>query len=198
VGTVAASGNPVKRLFAYMKAREIRADMADIMEEIKKFYTVPGNIYRFDIKQELVTDSILISTSAGSNGYPTNEFIYNLIGKLRNYAAAMSAKQTGYPMLNISTANNINFEVKVALPVDKELPSAGDILQKRMPGGGNILVTEVKGGIWVTNEAMDQVKKYADDYMRVPPAIPFYSLITDRLKEPDSSKWVTKIYFPVK
>jgi hypothetical protein len=41
------------------------------------------------------------------------------------------------------------------------------------------------------------VQKYKDDYQRVSPAIPFYSLITDRLKEPDSSKWITKIYFPV-
>ena len=28
------------------------------------------------------------------------------------------------------------------------------------------------------------------------PAIPFESLITNRLEEPDTSKWVTKIYYP--
>jgi hypothetical protein len=41
---------------------------------------------------------------------------------------------------------------------------------------------------------MDQ---YFKDYNRVAMAIPFEYLITDRLKVPDTSKWVTKIYCPV-
>ena len=28
------------------------------------------------------------------------------------------------------------------------------------------------------------------------PAIPFESLVTNRMQEPDTSKWVTKIYYP--
>jgi hypothetical protein len=28
-------------------------------------------------------------------------------------------------------------------------------------------------------------------------AIPFQSLITDRVKEPDTAKWITKLYAPV-
>ncbi len=66
-----------------------------------------------------------------------------------------------------------------------------------MPGRGNILVTKVKGGTSIAAVAFEQIKKYADDYERHAPAIPFYSLITNRLKEPDTAKWVTKIYFPV-
>jgi hypothetical protein len=38
---------------------------------------------------------------------------------------------------------------------------------------------------------------YISDHERVPPAIPFLSLVTNRMLEPDSSKWITLIYYPV-
>jgi effector-binding domain-containing protein len=197
VSAMVTSYNPVKRFFAFIEAKKINSDMNTILKRMESFYTNPENIYGFNIQKELVTDSTLIQTSGRCKGYPTNQFIYGIVDKLSNYAIANTAKITGYPMLNIGTIDSIDFDVKVAMPIDKNLPNSGDILQKRMLGRGNILVVEVKGGIETTNKAYQQIKYYADDYQRVPPAIPFYSLITNRLKEPDSSKWITKIYFPV-
>jgi hypothetical protein len=197
MGAVATSYNPIKRFLIYQKTRKIETSIGAILQKMEIFYSKPENIYGFEIKKELVTDSLLIATSGTCAGFPTNQFIYSFIDKLKNYIIQNSAKETGYPMLNIGTLDSINFEVKVAIPTDKLLPSSGNILQKRMPGRGNILVTEVKGGTSIAAVAFEQIKKYADDYERHAPAIPFYSLITDRLKEPDTAKWVTKIYFPV-
>ncbi|WP_462254481.1 hypothetical protein [Ferruginibacter sp.] len=197
VGVMASSYNPIKRIAAYFKANKIETDMQAVLNGMEAFYRVPENIYGFEIKKELVTDSILIQTTATSKGYPTNELIYNLVDKLSIYAVNNNAKKTGYPMLNINETDSLNFTVKVAIPVDKPLPNSADILQKRMLGRGNILVTEVKGGNEMAEKAIIAMKKYADDYKRTAPAIPFYSLITDRLNETDSSKWVTKIYYPV-
>jgi hypothetical protein len=197
VGATVTSYNPVKRFFAYLKAKKINGDMDVVLQKMKGFYSIPENIYGCDIKKELVADSILVQTSGSCKGYPDNRFIYSLIDKLQKYTVLHAAKATGYPMLNIKVLDSINFEVKVALPVNKALPNSGDILQKRMLGRGNILVTEVKGGNIIANKAFIQIQKYAEDYQRTAPAIPFYSLITDRLKEPDTTKWITKIYCPV-
>ena len=197
VGSIATSNNPVKRFFTYKKAKTINSDMSLILQKMETFYSKPENIYSFNINKATVVDSFLIATTGEHKGYPGNGYIYNLSDKLRYYAIANGAKQSGYPMLNISTTDSINFEVKVAIPTDKLLPSFGDISQKRMLGRGNILVAEVRGGVEIINQAIEQMQKYVDDYQRKTPAIPFCSLITDRTKEPDSSKWVTKIYFPV-
>lgn len=197
VGTMGTSYNPIKRFAKYLQAKKINSDMVSILQEMQSFYSKPENIYGFEIKKELVVDSLLISTSGKCKGYPGTEFIYSLIDKLKAFVADKSAKETGYPMLNIGTEDSLEFEVKVAIPTDKLLLSSGNILQKKMLGRGDILVTEVKGGIDVTTKAFAQIQKYASDYQRVAPAIPFYSLITDRTKEPDSNKWITKIYFPV-
>ena len=197
VGAMATSYNPIKRVIAYFKAKKIESDMQIILNKMGSFYNIPENIYGFKIKKDFVKDSTLIQTSSISKGYPGNQFIYNLVDKLRMYAVTNAAKKTGYPMLNIDSEDSINFTVKVAIPVDKPLPDAGDIVQKRMLGRGNILVTEVKGCNEITKQAIEEMKKYVDDYKRVAPAIPFYSLITERIKEPDCTKWITKIYFPV-
>ncbi len=198
IGSMATSYNPVKRVNAYLKAKQIGRDMNTILQKMKPFFRDTKNIYGFEIKEELVADSLLIATSASCKGFPTTQFIYSLIDKLSNYAATNSSMESGYPMLNVTTADSIFFDVKVAIPTNKLLPGSGDIKQKRMLGRGNILVTEVKGGIGITMNAFEQIQRYADDYQRETPAIPFFSLITDRRKEPDSGKWVTKIYLPVR
>ncbi|MEO5892188.1 MAG: GyrI-like domain-containing protein [Ferruginibacter sp.] len=197
VGSMVTSYNPIDRFSAFLKAKKINRDMTAILEKIKTFYSKPENIYGFDIKKTLIVDSLLIATSAESKGYPTNQFIYGLVDKLRNYATSNAAKESGYPMLNIVTTDSVNFDVKVALPIDKALPSSGDILPKAMPGKFKILMTEVKGGLDVTSRASEQIQKYSDDHSMKSAAIPFHSLVTDRSKETDPNKWVTKIYFPV-
>jgi hypothetical protein len=171
--------------------------MDGILKKIKTFYSSPENIYGFEIKRAYVSDSFLIATAGQCKGYPTNQYIYGLIDQLRKYALLQLAKESGYPMLNVVTYDSINFDVRVAIPTDKLLPSSGDILQKQMLGRGNILVAEVKGGIEITSHAFKQLQHFVEDYKYRAPAIPFYSLVTDRLTEPDSSKWMTKIYFPV-
>jgi hypothetical protein len=62
---------------------------------------------------------------------------------------------------------------------------------------GNILVAEVKGGPYTVTNAFNSLHDYVTDHDLQSPAIPFQSLITNRLQQPDSTKWITKIYYPI-
>ena len=53
------------------------------------------------------------------------------------------------------------------------------------------------GGNQMIEQGLKQTEKYIRDYRRSIIALPFQSLETDRLKETDSTKWITKIYYPV-
>jgi hypothetical protein len=196
-GVLPTSYNLIKRFQKYMEAKRINNDMSRLLKNMQSFFSKPENIYGFTIRQEPVVDSILVSTFAMSKGYPSTAFIYNLLDQLKDYIKNQSAKETGYPMLNINTEDSINYLTRVAIPVDKELKSSGNISYKRMLGRGKILVAEVKGGPGLINNAFYQMKNYVNDYQRVAPAIPFLSLVTDRMNEPDTSKWITRIYYPV-
>ena len=62
---------------------------------------------------------------------------------------------------------------------------------------GTALTTEVKGGPAAIRTAFLQLENYITDYQREAPLIPFESLVTDRLHEKDTSRWITRIYYPV-
>jgi len=196
-GSIHASNNPIKRIAVYFKSKELDKQFSTILTSINNIYSSTGNLYNYDIQKKRVVDSALIFTSIEINGIPDINSIYSLIDKLRDYIRKNAAKETGSPMLNIFKKDSSSYLVKVAIPVDKKLPSSGDISYRWMLGGGNILITEVKGGQTEINKAYKQISNYISDYHRIAPAIPFESLVTDRRKEPDSNKWVTRIYYPV-
>jgi hypothetical protein len=194
---VPTSYNPFKRFSIFLKANKLKRDAVTMMQAVNNYYSRINNLYGYDIKKERVVDSILIFTSREVKGYPSTGTIYSLVDVLKTYIKQQSASETNFPMLHILTKDSITYNVKVAIPVDKRLPGTTDIHYKWMLGGGNILITEVKGGNAEIQKAYKQVQDYISDFNRLSPAIPFQSLVTDRRAEPDSSKWITRIYYPV-
>ena len=100
-------------------------------------------------------------------------------------------------MLHIKANDSTHFEAQIAIPVDKPLAETKTFSVKRMLKNGNILVTEVTGGNAQTDHAMTQLELYLSDHKYYPVALPFYMLVTDRMNNPDSSQWLTRIYYPI-
>lgn len=196
-GVITTSYNPLRRLKIYFQSKALQDDVLEITEKISARFSKPENVYGFSIKNELVVDTTLISTYAPSETYPSTDFIYTLVDQLKNYISSQSAKETGAPMLNVTRTDSVKYLVRVAIPVDRKLKASGNISYRWMLGGGNIFTAEVKGGPYSVNRAIREIENYMSDYRRMSPAIPFQSLITDRRAEKDTSKWVTKIYYPV-
>ncbi len=194
---IATSKNPITRLQQYFSARQIKKDMSILLNKIELFFSEPSNVYGIDVRQELVVDSILLSTYDSVKNYPSTEFVYSLIDRLKNYIDAQHATITGNPMLNIFTKDSITYLVKVALPVNKKLPASGKISYKWMLPGGHILVTDITGDSTVIDRASKQMELFVNDYQKIAPAIPFFSLVTNRMQEKDSTKWITRIYYPI-
>lgn len=195
--SIPASNNPFSRVANYLKAVKIKDHFSTMLKAINSHYSKIPVLYGYDIRKEKVVDSNLIYISATSKGLPAIEQVYGMVSKLKAYIQTQQAAETGYPMLNVFTTDSMNYQVRVAIPVDRRLPDAGDIHYKWMLGGGNILITEVKGGPAEIKKAYTEINHYVTDYKRIAPAIPFESLVTDRSVEKDSSKWVTRIYYPV-
>lgn len=86
--------------------------------------------------------------------------------------------------------------VTVAIPINKEIPFTKPIFINTMVDG-KLLVTEVKGGQQTIKNALFSFKNYVQDKQFTSPAMPYEMMITDRSAEKDTSKWVTKIYYPV-
>ena len=149
-----------------------------------------------DYRKGSTTDTLLVTSKFISKGYPGTSIIYNQIEKLKKISGSKGVSITGNPLINISNISSSDYQVMVALPVNKLFSSGDSVVAKRMIPG-KFIVAEVKGGSYQVMNTLEQIKLYAQDYGRSPVAIPFEYLLTDRQQEPDSNKWVTKIYLPV-
>jgi hypothetical protein len=192
-----AHPGPFNRVSAYLSGKHIEKTFDDIISSLSKYARDKKNIYGIDIKNEKVQFQNLVSTRQSFSHYPTTADVYGMVARLRNYINNSGAKELFSPMLNIKKTDSTTYTAQVGLPVDRALQDKDDISSKWMMKGGNILTGEVTGGQKKIDEAQKQMELYISDYQRSIIAIPFQMLITDRSKEPDSSKWVTRIYYPV-
>ncbi len=195
--SIPASNNPITRFKNYLLSRSIGNDLSGVLQKLKNSIRSNDSVYGITVQKLEVNDSILISSSSNTKTFPSINDIYSQINKLKNYVQANSGNITGAAMLNISTGDSINYLVRVALPVDKELPGTSEIKYKRMMNKGKILKVRVKGGYNEINKAYTALVNYVNDYHYVSPAISFQSLITDRSKVTNPDEWITDIYYPV-
>lgn len=193
-----ASDNPFTRISQYQTAKKIKTDMTVISDSFKMFIQSTKNVYGFNIKRSTLTDTALVSAKVIVKHYPSTQLIYSMVDKLRKYIAQQHAMEHNYPMLNITKQQNSNYEVMVGLPTYVPLPANNNIEPKRMIMIKNkTLITEVTGDTSAIRKAFQATSNFMDDYELKSPVIPFQQLVTDRRKEKDSTKWITRIFTPI-
>lgn len=192
----AASLNPITRMLQYNRAKVALEDMSFLLQEMSNFLMDESRVYHIKVERVPVTDSLLLTTKAVFTHDPSGADIYKLIGTLHQYSQQHGATAINPPMLHQQRLDSTRIEVMVGLPVNKRLADKGSILFKQMVPL-TLLSTTVKGGPEKIRRAFRQLSVYVTDHQYTSPAIPFESLVTDRLQEPDTSKWVTRIYYPV-
>jgi hypothetical protein len=186
--------NPIDRIIQYQRALALKDDMDTIMGHIRAYLT-EDHVYGISIREMPVGDSLIVENTRLLAGNPTTADIYEDVRKVRSYILAHGGKVTGYPKVNI-TKRKDGCLLRVALPTDTPMPGSGNIKMNELYQGRH-LETEVRGGDGTINEAMLQMNNYINDYHRTVIAVPFLSLVTDRSAEPDSTKWITRIFYPV-
>ena len=194
--TYAYSSNPIKRIQQYFGLQNLKTDLKNFITAVEPYFEKEENIYGMRVEQQKVKDSSLISMKQTFDHYPTTEDVYRMVNTLKEYVQKKKGEQTNPPMLNIFPVTETSYEVMVAIPTRWDLPEEGNFKLKKMVLG-NILVGEVQGGLSTIMKAEKQMANYVFDYGKASPAIPFQSLITDRSIETDSSKWITRLNYPI-
>lgn len=193
---IATGSNPFKRIHHYRQAMALKNNMDSVLGHFKTFAEKKENIYGISFNITMFRDSLLISTKSVQKDYPNVSTIYAQINALKKYSASHQAKQTAPPLMNLTWLNPMGYQLMTALPVDREVPASGQFFNQRIPLN-RFWVTRVQGGPASVDHAILQFQLYVQDYKRTVMALPFQQLITDRSVEPDTSRWVTDIYFPL-
>jgi hypothetical protein len=194
--SISTNFNPFQRYALYRKAVSLKENMHDILSAIRDYLSKKDNVYGLPFKEDATKDSILLAYRTITQAYPNTSFVYAIINNLKLVSKESGADITGFPMLNITPENSNSYKVMVALPINKALKEKnGYFITRLIPG--KFITAEVKGGDATINESLNNIQLYFQDYKRISMAIPFQYLVTDRSLEPDTLKWVTRIYAPV-
>ena len=188
--------NPLRKVQTYQKAKEIKIYFTELLNSMKKFLENDEAIYSFKIEKTKVSDPLLLSSKFKTHNYPTTTEIYKVIKELKDQIVLKDIKETGNPMLHVRMLDSSNYETMVAIPINKEILFDNKFAIKKMILG-NLLVTDVKGGVANIQKAYDALDTYILDHRLISPAMPYESLITNRILESDTSKWESKVYYPI-
>jgi hypothetical protein len=191
------SSNPFTRINRYMEARSIKKSFDQLLKSVADFSSQTKNIYGFTIQRTTFRHTVLLATRSYSTIYPSIDMIYKKIDTMRTYMSSQFAKESDPPMINVQPADSNRYEYMIAIPIDKKIESGPNMFISLMvPMEGRFLETQVQGGPVTIQHAHHAVASFMEDRMLTPPAIPFEMMVTDRRSETDTSKWMTKIFYP--
>ncbi|MEI6265184.1 MAG: hypothetical protein WCP74_08755 [Sphingobacteriia bacterium] len=190
------SSNIITKLSEYVSFIKEKSEYKQFLNQLQTVFSSIEKTYGFAIERQKVPNSSYISTKKIFNHNPTIEEIYAMIQELEKYIEQQNSKAINAPILNIHTDDNKEFDVMVAIATVRDLPSTDKYFLKNMMLG-NIMVAEVKGDRKRIDSCIQAMKFYISDYRKSSPAIYFERLITNRLAEKDSTKWVSTINYPI-
>ena len=188
--------NPYNRFLQYLDASKIKRNMDQVLNHLKDYLQKDENVYGIHITRESTKDTTLVLTKVILANHPTTKDIYNTIGQLQQFAKSNNAIATGNPIYNISPKENNKFQLMCALPINHKIIPNAQFSNISMVKG-SFMVTEVIGGDSTLNNAAKKMQQYFEDFRRVTMAVNFTMLVSDRMYQTDTSKWISKLYYPV-
>lgn len=180
----------------FMHRAEVRRDMEAVLQSFKAFVDDDKNIYGVHFYRTMSKITTLASITNISATYPTTDEVYRKIDSLRVYIIGHGAAAVDSPWLNVTKMPDGLFHTTVAIPTNKLVPENGRIANKRFVPW-KMIQGDVRGGIYTVEKAFEQMRKFKLDHPMTIVAIPFQTLITDRRKEQDTTKWVTIVAAPI-
>jgi hypothetical protein len=188
--------NPFSRAKSYFLAVRIKNSMDTILDAFRSFAENAKSVYGADFHQTMSHDSLLVTMSFFSSTYPTTDQIYSRIDSIKEFISDYGGTEINFPMLNVSKVSHNYFKIMIGLSVNKIFPDSNRFIIKRFVPW-KMVEGLVEGGSYTVEKSFDQLQKYRDENQLTFMAIPFQSLVTDRSKVQDTSRWLTKICAPI-
>lgn len=191
-----AGYNPIKRVITYLHAKEMVKNMDAVLTHFRSFLSHNENIYGLNIEKVSIRDTMFVAGKNFLKTPPTTADIYQLIKKIQQYATEKGVAQSGSPIYNVTLMDNEKYQLMAAIPINRVVPEERGFTIKKMIQG-SFMSADVMGGENTVAKASEKLHEFFNDFHKTSMAMNFNMLITDRTLQPDTSRWVTKLYMPV-
>jgi hypothetical protein len=188
--------NPISRLSDFRESKRFQKDILAVEDSLRNFLHDKQKVYGINFRRILNGERALMVLDSTFDHKPGTNEVNGYLAKLRAAVKRLGATEINHPMLHISTADSIKYFMMIAVQTNIRLELEGKMYYKHTYPG-YVLVTDVTGGPGTVDKTIAELQTYIRDYEIVSPAIPYAEMITDRSREPDTSKWISRIFFPV-
>jgi hypothetical protein len=191
-----SGNNPLKRISNYWKAKSIKEQIDTALIHCANFFSNTEKVYGIKIQRTQLPDTLFVTARFLSQSLPAQADLYRLIKQIETYIVSQGTRPTGSPIYNITQLNDQQYQLMAGVPVVIRIPEKDNFSLKYMVKG-SFMITEVLGGESQVKWAAGQLKQYFQDYKKTSMAMSFTRLVTDRMLQTDSSRWITQLYEPV-
>lgn len=189
---------PVEVYMGALINLSMKPSMALGLSNLKDYCeNLPEETYEVVITETQVEPQYALAIKDSADMYKIGDKMDELYTELVNYFNESGIEMAGPPYAsfhNWDTANLIVFEA--GFPVAKEVDGKGRIYFTETYGG-NVVTTYHYGAYETSDVTYMKIDEYINENGKVIIGPPWEVYLTDPTAEPDTSKWVTQIFFPI-
>lgn len=193
---IPAGTMPWNRVQTYKEAKRLKKDFSKVIQCFVDYTNQPKNMYGINITETKLQDTIVATLSRTVLKPPSASLACMMINELRQKINNAGLSETGFPMTLIQQVKTNNYKIMVGLPVNKT-PEPGNtiVIKKMVPG--KLLTGIVYGGPAAIGIGHEQMRNFISDENREQVALPYEISVVNKCTENDTTKWITKICYPV-
>lgn len=188
--------NPISRWFGVFMDWMVGSDFEKGLKNISKV-VAEATAKGIQVVETEVPERMILSIRDTASIVTINAKFGNLFGKLSKFMKLNSLPPTGAPLIFYHNYTPESFDMEVAMPIANAVPVAQGILFTKLAATKSVMV-KYFGAYNAIAPVYDALHKYMNDKGLSIAGPPWEEYITDPYAEPDTAKWQTNVYFPVK
>lgn len=158
--------------------------------------TLPGKTG--EIVEKTVNTQPVLTITESVEYTKIGEAMGRMFGEVMAYIKKNNIKITGYPFAAYPDWDTTKLiKMEAGIPIEKPVKAFGKVKMSQIPGGKVVMAIHY-GAYETSNITHEAINKYIEEKKLVMNGAVYEVYVTDPQQEPDQSKWITEIYYPVK
>ncbi|MBK7171843.1 MAG: SRPBCC family protein [Bacteroidales bacterium] len=189
--------NPISRWFGLFMDRMVGNDFEQGLANLNEITSkIPAKPIIAVLEKE-IPQRIVLSIRDTASPSTIESKLEDFYKKISTVIKQKKLTTTGVPFSLYHSYSPQSFDVEAGIPVNKKITNTGEVECKEFPATKAAMASYF-GPYTTTAIVYEAIEKYIKEKSLIISGGPWEEYITDPGMEPDTSKWQTDIYFPLK